>query len=367
MQLVYTNEGIVRLDQGVATGYSGSDATYQEYPTLFGQRLSLSADDGRTWDGLSPLPDLAPGPSNAETLVVASAAPSTLFVVGPNKRLLYSSDGGHSWQQYKSSAQAYYITPYVPLTLLAVQPTQPSDPSLLTPLPGHPTPAPGATALPNTYPQEALYALDLPEAGRTLSSAALPLNTPGSTYFPQTGHNISGVFKQYWEANGGLTQQGYPLTEAFPQVSDTDGSIYETQYFERAVFELHPENQPPYNVLLGLLGTDEYKTKYGSAGAPNQHASTDNPLFFTKTGHALGGRFRQYWEQHGGLAQQGYPISDEFTEVSPVEGKSYTVQYFQRAEFELHPEFAGTPNEVLLSQLGAQQFNARYNSNTPKP
>ena len=33
-------------------------------------------------------------------------------------------------------------------------------------------------------------------------------------------------------------------------MSDLDGKSYTVQYFERAVFELHPENQPPFNVLL---------------------------------------------------------------------------------------------------------------------
>ena len=28
------------------------------------------------------------------------------------------------------------------------------------------------------------------------------------------------------------------------------------QWFERARFELHPENAPPYNLLLGLLGNE---------------------------------------------------------------------------------------------------------------
>src|SRR5881227_2243848 len=73
---------------------------------------------------------------------------------------------------------------------------------------------------------------------------------------------------------------------------------------------------------------------------------------FNETGKTVSGRFLQYWEAHGGLAQQGYPISDEFTEVSALDGKRYTVQYFERAVFEWHPENAGTPYEVLLSQLG---------------
>ena len=39
--------------------------------------------------------------------------------------------------------------------------------------------------------------------------------------------------------------------------SSTDGSTYPTQHFERARFELHPENAgTPYEVLLGLLGRE---------------------------------------------------------------------------------------------------------------
>ena len=66
-------------------------------------------------------------------------------------------------------------------------------------------------------------------------------------------------------------------------------------------------------------------------------------------------RFRAYWESHGGLAQQGYPISDEFTEVSALNGKPYTVQYFERAVFEAPPENQA-PYDVLLSQLGTFRY-----------
>src|SRR5207249_4151290 len=79
-----------------------------------------------------------------------------------------------------------------------------------------------------------------------------------------------------------------------------------------------------------------------------------------ETGHTIGGRFRAYWEQHGGMDQQGYPISDEFTEVSALDGKLYLVQYFQRAVFEYHPEYAGTPFEVLLAQVCMLRYNSWY-------
>jgi hypothetical protein len=81
---------------------------------------------------------------------------------------------------------------------------------------------------------------------------------------------------------------------------------------------------------------------------------------YPETGKTVCGKFLTYWQQHGGLAQQGYPISSQFQEVSDLNGGTYTVQYFERAVFELHPEFAGTPNEVLLSQLGTFQFKRKY-------
>ena len=44
-----------------------------------------------------------------------------------------------------------------------------------------------------------------------------------------------------------------------------NGQAYTVQYFERAVFEHHPENQPPYDVLLSLLGALRLKEKHGGA------------------------------------------------------------------------------------------------------
>jgi hypothetical protein len=74
--------------------------------------------------------------------------------------------------------------------------------------------------------------------------------------------------------------------------------------------------------------------------------------YFRETGHTLRGLFRDYWTRHGGLAQFGYPLTDEFPERNPSDGSTYTVQYFERNRFELHPENAGTPYVVLLGLLG---------------
>jgi predicted metalloprotease len=183
-------------------------------------------------------------------------------------------------------------------------------------------------------------------------------------YFGETNQAVAGAFWEYWQTRGALAQQGYPISPEMSEVSETDGNEYTVQYFERAVFEWHPENQPPYDVLLSLLGVRRYNEKY-PGGAPNQQPNTSpGSVLFPQTGKRAGGRFLEYWRTHGGLAQQGYPISDEFTEVSELNGQPYTVQYFERAVFEYHPENA-PPNDVLLSQLGTFQYAAKYQSDLP--
>ncbi|HYP20596.1 MAG TPA: hypothetical protein VEY08_11020, partial [Chloroflexia bacterium] len=111
--------------------------------------------------------------------------------------------------------------------------------------------------------------------------------------------------------------------------------------------------------LLSLLGAFRYKEKYPD-GAPKQTPnSSPGSVLFRETGHRLGGVFLDYWNKNGGLAQQGYPISDEFVEQSELDGKPYTVQYFERAVFEYHPENK-PPYDVLLSQLGTFRFKEKY-------
>jgi carboxyl-terminal processing protease len=201
-------------------------------------------------------------------------------------------------------------------------------------------------------------------AGLAPGSAAQPALCRA---FSETGKSVCGRFLSYWQENGGLAQQGFPISEEIRERSETDGKDYTMQYFERAVYEFHPENTAPYDVLLTLLGTTEYGKRYGVAGAPNQRASTQNSMRFPQTGKTLGGVFHAYWERNGGLPQQGYPISNEFEEWSVLDGKTYRVQYFERAVFEHHPENAGTPYEVLLSHLGAQRYEDRYVARPPAP
>jgi hypothetical protein len=90
---------------------------------------------------------------------------------------------------------------------------------------------------------------------------------------------------------------------------------------------------------------------------------------FQETGKCIRGSFLRYWRANGGLRQQGLPISNEFDEQQPPppagDGRVHRVQYFERARFEHHQEFAGTENEVLLGLLGREQFQVRYPNGEP--
>jgi hypothetical protein len=170
---------------------------------------------------------------------------------------------------------------------------------------------------------------------------------PGVLYFPQTGHTLRGAFLEYWNRYGGLAQFGYPLTEEFVEEVESDHTLYRVQYFERNRFEHHPENAgTPYEVLLGALGRDFHAADPPAPALPEA-------TYFPETGHSLGGVFRTYWQDHGGLFVHGYPITEPQMERS-TDGKEYMVQWFERSRFEHHPENAGTAYEVLLGLLGTQ-------------
>lgn len=188
-----------------------------------------------------------------------------------------------------------------------------------------------------------------------------------SRTFPETGKTLRGKFLVYWEQAGGLARHGYPISDEMQEMSDTDGKMYTVQYFERSVFELHTENQPPYDVQLQLLGAFRYNQLFpvGLVPSGGEKANTEpGAQRFPQTGKTVGGKFLEYWERNGGLSQFGYPISNEFEEYSPLDRtpfldrKPYIVQYFERAVFELHPQ--NPPSyQVLLAQLGTFRWRTR--------
>ncbi len=97
-------------------------------------------------------------------------------------------------------------------------------------------------------------------------------------------------------------------------------------------------------VVVGLL--------VGSSATTVLHAQ-ETPRCFDVPGiqHCISGRFRQYWEQNGGLAVFGYPITAARNERNRDTGRTYLTQWFERNRFELHSDIE-PPYDVLLGRLG---------------
>ena len=190
----------------------------------------------------------------------------------------------------------------------------------------------------------------------------------GAHTFAETGQTVAGRFWAVWQGGrpyaDSLYLNGLPLTDAHDETSLTDGKVYRVQWFERARLEAHPENPPPADVLLGLLGVQAARGRQDAPFAPVAPPAGGTP-WFQQTGHTLGDpsaggqAIAALWTRLGGLPQFGYPLSQPFLEPSRDDGRPYLVQYFERQRFEYHPEHAGTRFAVLLGRLGAEQLGTR--------
>jgi lipoprotein-anchoring transpeptidase ErfK/SrfK len=102
--------------------------------------------------------------------------------------------------------------------------------------------------------------------------------------------------------------------------------------------------------VLGRIGAD-----YAAALWRTFPPAPDAPLAadaerFDATGHSIAGAFRAFWRGTDGMTMLGFPLSEPTWEY--VGGQMRQVQYFERGRLEHHPEHAGTPGEVTLSNLG---------------
>lgn len=190
------------------------------------------------------------------------------------------------------------------------------------------------------------------------ASASAPNDVgPERVYFPQTGHNLAYGFLDYWHHNGDIRVFGYPITE---EMTDPVTGLT-AQYFERAVFEWHPDASPGWRVQLRRLGAEQTASRASELPFKPVQAATDaNCTFYPQTGHRLCFGFQDYWNANGGLPIFGYPISEEFTE------NGLTVQYFERARFEFHPANSDA-YKVQLGLLGSNAAQTAGVSRGPVP
>ena len=195
-------------------------------------------------------------------------------------------------------------------------------------------------------------------------SEQLCFDVPGIT------NCVRGRFLQYWRDNGGLPVFGYPITPEFRE--ETPEGIFVVQYFERNVFEFHPEKARPYDVLLGRLGDTRLLQLGRDWFAEPKGAQTPGCSWWAQTSHSICGEFKAYWEGHGlndpaldrtgrSLALFGLPLTEPTMETNQA-GDTVMTQWFERARLEFHPG-----KGILLGLLGNETQAANVDPEPPAP
>jgi hypothetical protein len=249
------------------------------------------------------------------------------------------------------------------------QPPSPSstpDPTATgTPLPSATSiPVPTGTPVPTHAPDPVPASLrseatQHPEGTRGAATAGPRPGLTGSYFYAQQTLHSVAEFGWAFARFGGVGGVGYPLTELFVERSEVDGRWYWVQYFEKAVIEYHSAPTWSEAYQLMRLGAWRMAQKYPGGTPPARPLPARGSYTFPETGHTVPSSFLAYWRTRGGLPRFGYPISEAFDEQSDFDGKTYTVQYFERAVMEYHPD-QPPPNDVQLAALGLLKLRQSY-------
>ena len=163
-------------------------------------------------------------------------------------------------------------------------------------------------------------------------------------YFASTQHSVQGDFLSFFREHGGLEVFGYPITEQFSQ----DGRTI--QYFQKARMELHPENAPENRIQLADIAS---QMGFVTPRIPQSDIPQGDPtrVYFPGTGHTVGLPFLRFFNEHGGQAVLGQPI----TEAEPVGTRGEQKQYFERARMDFNPDLS-PGQQMELADLGQSHF-----------
>ena len=174
-------------------------------------------------------------------------------------------------------------------------------------------------------------------------------------YVKETGHYLTGEFRdKYLATENALLLYGYPITDAFWKAEE--GKY--VQYFQKARFELYPNDKAGQRVRLTPLG------KYAlgkSTGAPAELLENSPTCReFSKTQYQVCYAFLEFFDANGGVEQFGPPISGIVSE------NEWLVQYFEYARLVWYPGL-GAEQRISVSDLGSQYFYEREDITLAEP
>ncbi len=199
-----------------------------------------------------------------------------------------------------------------------------------------------------------------------------PSTAPGALFVAAAHHSVAAPFVATYRRLG-LQGVGLPVTEAYTQNEALQ------QDFEHLRLVLRGGR-----VVAGDLGTQvttvdaaalAKETDPSSSTLPydagaftplRPSSSTANHLYVPQTRHTIGGALLRYWTAHGGLGTFGAPISEPFAAVNgDGSGRTYTMQWFQNARLELHPEIRNPRYSILEGLIGNELL--RWRGELPLP
>ena len=194
---------------------------------------------------------------------------------------------------------------------------------------------------PTTYTrlQPSVRGVELSEAGAEVAAA-----TPAGSLLVIAGPNAAELFAASGRTGWALAEDDFNLPAL--QTLQRQGAGYLVSA-DREWLGHHAD----YRGLITNYAVARLSRNFILLDLSSKPAASDR-LYFLESGHTLGGAFRRFWEQNGGVARLGYPISEEAQEPNPLDGVARTVQYFERAVLELHPEQKGSGDQVMLAAVG---------------
>jgi hypothetical protein len=184
----------------------------------------------------------------------------------------------------------------------------------------------------------------------------------GATFFEQTGHNVGGAFKQFWDASGGAAIFGLPISEEMVENGKT------VQYFERSRFELAQQGR----VQLGYVGA-ELLEKHKAAGFDAEWAKPLARPGFEMTFRGEATWFKANWDRVISLNKGWGNLPDDYVgrglyAAAPADlhlygrwgrvtrgNRSIFVQFIDVINW---PDIPYVRNKGIVIDLGEESFRA---------
>jgi lipoprotein-anchoring transpeptidase ErfK/SrfK len=159
--------------------------------------------------------------------------------------------------------------------------------------------------------QETTDATSPPIVAQDTSAPDAATTSPGTgnLYFAESGHNLAEPFRSRWEQAGGEPVLGAPLSEE--RYATGAGGVL--QSFENLVLLYDPAQAPPFDVRGQPLGKSVWaELSSGAARQPVAGCLSASCQFFPETSHTLSEPFATFWNNYGGAAFFGPPVSEPF-------------------------------------------------------